>query len=234
MSRCPTAQVLEQWLDEELDDVRQNALAEHVGACAACQATLERLTEKTCVLSGLPPRGQPDSSGGASLAADDSTAFLSRLKQSPVSLGSGRTASIGAGPATPDAPDLPALAGYEIWGELGRGGMGVVYKARHLALNRAVALKMILAGAHAGAKDLERFRQEAEAVARLHHPNIVQIFDIGESEGRRYLVLEYVEEGSLVQRLRGIRSRSVRRCGWWKRSPVPSTSPTRTTSFTAT
>jgi WD40 repeat protein/serine/threonine protein kinase len=200
MSRCPTAHVLEQWLDEELDDARQNALAEHVGACAACQATLERLTEKTCVLSGLSSRGQ---AVGAAPAADDSTAFLSRLKQTPLAPNPGRTGSLGSAPAAPDAPELPALAGYEILGELGRGGMGVVYKARHLALNREVALKMILAGAHAGAKDLERFRQEAEAVARLHHPNVVQIFDIGESEGRPYLVLEYVEEGSLVQRLRG-------------------------------
>ena len=97
----------------------------------------------------------------------------------------------------------PVVAGYEILGELGRGGMGVVYKARHVALDRLVALKMILAGAHAGPKDLARFRQEAAAIARLHHPNIVQIFDIGDAGGRPYFALEYVEQGSLAQRLRG-------------------------------
>src|SRR5207245_2532585 len=84
------------------------------------------------------------------------------------------------------------VANYEILAELGRGGMGVVYKARQISLNRPVALKMILAGRHAASKDLERFRQEAEAVARLRHPNIIQIYDIGEAEGRPFFALEFV------------------------------------------
>jgi hypothetical protein len=86
MRRCPTAQDLEKWLDEELSDAGQSDVAEHVGVCAPCQATLERLTEKTCVLSGLPPQTQPVPSGYASVPAEDSTGFLSRLKQSPPSL----------------------------------------------------------------------------------------------------------------------------------------------------
>ncbi len=72
-------------------------------------------------------------------------------------------------------PPRRVLAGHEILAELGRGGMGVVYKARHLRLNRLVALKMILAGARAGPEELARFRHEAESVARVHHPGIVQI-----------------------------------------------------------
>jgi WD40 repeat protein len=80
--------------------------------------------------------------------------------------------------------------------------MGVVYKARHLELDRVVALKMILAGVQAGPKDRERFRREAAAVARLHHPNIVQVFDIGDAGGRPYFALEYIEKGSLAKYLR--------------------------------
>ncbi|MBN9121464.1 MAG: protein kinase, partial [Planctomycetes bacterium] len=97
----------------------------------------------------------------------------------------------------------PLVPGYEIVHEVGRGGMGVVYKARQLNLNRTVALKMILSGAHAGPTERDRFRREAEAVAALQNPNIVQIFEIGEANGHPYLALEFVDGGSLAQRLGG-------------------------------
>jgi len=101
------------------------------------------------------------------------------------------------------APTSFAIPGYEIEGLLGRGGMGVVYKARHLALNRTVALKLVLAGAHAGPHERERFRIEAQAAARLPHPNIVQIHEVGEVEGRPYCALEFVDGGTLASKLRG-------------------------------
>jgi WD40 repeat protein/serine/threonine protein kinase len=96
-----------------------------------------------------------------------------------------------------------AVPGYELLSELGRGGMGVVYKARHLKLNRLVALKMILAGGHASAHQLARFQAEAEAVARLKHPNIVQIHEIGEHNGLPYFSLEFVDGGTLARKTNG-------------------------------
>jgi WD40 repeat protein len=98
---------------------------------------------------------------------------------------------------------MPSLAGYEIVEELGRGGMGVVYRARQVRLNRAVALKMILAGDLAGPEARVRFLQEAEVVARLHHPHIVQVYAIGDYGRHPYIEMEYVAGGSLADRLDG-------------------------------
>jgi hypothetical protein len=98
----------------------------------------------------------------------------------------------------------PALPGYEIVGELGRGGMGVVYEARQVSLNRLVAVKMILTGALAGGAEVARFKREAEAVARLQHPNIVQVFEIGEHNGVPFVALELCSGDSLDRKLAGM------------------------------
>ncbi|MFO0845750.1 MAG: protein kinase [Gemmataceae bacterium] len=116
-------------------------------------------------------------------------------------------------PPSPASQHWPRVAGYEVLAELGRGGMGVVYKARHLALNRLVALKCVLAGSAADAGLLVRVRQEAELAARLHHPNVVQIHEVGLHDGSPYLALELVDGPNLAQLLGGGRSPGNRRPG---------------------
>jgi peroxiredoxin len=111
------------------------------------------------------------------------------------------------GPYTPELAETrgerPTIPGYQILGELGHGGMGVVYKARQLSLDRLVALKMIWAGAYARPEDLARFRIEVRAVAHLQHPHIVQFYDAGEWDGRPYFALEFLGGGSLARDRRG-------------------------------
>jgi WD40 repeat protein len=101
------------------------------------------------------------------------------------------------------AAELPSIPGYELLRELGRGGMGVVLEARHLGLKRTVALKVVLGSDLAGREALARFRGEAETLACLHHPNVVQVFDSGEHDGRPFFAMELVRGGTLKDRLTG-------------------------------
>jgi serine/threonine protein kinase len=108
-----------------------------------------------------------------------------------------------AAPGGAAAADWPAVPGYELLEELGRGGMGVVFRARQLSLKRLVALKLIRDGALAGPQERARFRIEAEAAARVRHPNVVEIYDAGEHQGRPYFAMEFVEGGGLDKHLAG-------------------------------
>jgi serine/threonine-protein kinase len=103
----------------------------------------------------------------------------------------------------PEEPPLPQVPGYQVEAMLGHGGMGVVFRARHLRLGRLIALKMALAGSYAGPHERERFRREAEAVAALCHPNVVQVYDVGDADGRSYFTMELMEGGSLARKLSG-------------------------------
>ncbi len=112
----------------------------------------------------------------------------------------GRPARVPPRHASSALPDIP---GYEIIERVGSGGMGVVYKARHLRLNRIVAVKMLLSGGYAAPRELERFKREAESVAAICHPNIVRVFDAGEHNGFPYFTMEFTRNGSLAQALAG-------------------------------
>src|SRR5262245_60952534 len=114
---------------------------------------------------------------------------------------------------TPTQPTLPLPAviatdglsppGYEIVRELGRGGMGVVFLARQVGFNRVVALKMVLAGGYAGPAERDRFRTEGQAIARLTHAGIVQVFEVGEHDGKPFFSFEFCPGGSLEKKLGG-------------------------------
>jgi tetratricopeptide (TPR) repeat protein len=119
----------------------------------------------------------------------------------------GTVAPAGGGRASAGELESPIpferIGGYDLLGELGRGGMGIVYKARQVSLKRLVALKMILAGPYAGPEQLARFRAEAEVLAQLQHPNVVQVYEVGEHEGRPFFSMEFVDGGGLDKKLRG-------------------------------
>jgi WD40 repeat protein/serine/threonine protein kinase len=189
---------LEGFLDERASDSQRLSLSKHIDHCPVCQGRLDELTGEDSLASSASVvlRRAPPPSGNSQ------SDFLARVKENPPS-SSGRSPSRRSAAKNMDPVSFSPVAGYEIMSELGRGGMGVVYKARHVGLDRLVALKMVLAGPHAGPKELARFRQEAEAVARLRHPNIIQIYDIGDSDGRPYLALEFVEGQSLAHLLQG-------------------------------
>ena len=117
---------------------------------------------------------------------------------------------------------------------LGRGGMGVVYKARHVKLRRAVAVKMLLFGRHATGVEIARFLQEARTIASLRHPHVVQVHDVGECGGLPYFTMEWLEGGSLAERLGGAAQPPARAAALSSLSPTRSTAPTAAASSTAT
>lgn len=191
---CPSRDDLARLLDERLAAPDAALVEFHVEQCLACQDTLTQLARSE-FLALSPGIAVDRRTPAPELRAD----FLQLLRQSmPVAADAPSQST-----ATTTGPKLPDVAGYQILGEVGRGGLGVVYRARDSTLGRVVALKMILAGMHAGQRDRDRFNAEAAAVARLQHPNIVQIFAVGDENGCPYLALEYVPGGTLAQKLNG-------------------------------
>ncbi|HEX5271018.1 MAG TPA: protein kinase, partial [Gemmataceae bacterium] len=191
MTDCPARQHLRRLLDGELSADDESDVSAHLEGCPRCQEVLEELT-------AVGAKGRAAVPVGASLSRV-SDSQLQRLR-GLLPPAPGSSAEV---PALPAAAIWPTVPGYEVLRELGRGGMAVVYEARQLRLNRLVALKMIRPGELATPEQMVRFCAEGEIVARLRHPNIVQIYEVGTQEDRPYLALELMEGGSLSESLKG-------------------------------
>jgi tetratricopeptide (TPR) repeat protein len=194
-NNCPSKEHLERLLAEQLSDPECAAVALHVEGCAGCREALARLTADAT-----------DDPWPAGPLAQPPPAFLNELAQLPppeLCTPGPATDTPETGGAAPPPGMRPRVPGYEVLEELGRGGVGVVYKARHQALQRLVALKVLLAGEHAAPAQLTRFRGEAEALARLRHPNIVQVYEVNEHGGLPFFALELVDGTTLAERLGG-------------------------------
>jgi WD40 repeat protein/serine/threonine protein kinase len=213
MVGCAGSGLLRLFLGGELSASQSEDLAEHVESCEECRSRLQQLADPAADLPQIAFAREPDESD-----AEPAPEFLDRLVRAlekssppPGARPGRRTGRIGSdldnslsGFNRGDV-SIPnsAVPGYEILSELSRGGMGVVYKARQLGLNRLVALKMILGGARDGATARARFRTEAEAVARLDHPNIIRIHDIGECDGRPYFSMELINGPTVAEACEG-------------------------------
>ncbi len=174
-----------------------DAVAQHTCSCSSCEQFLHALhgrPNEDCVIDrlkkSLGSAPFPDEAMETPPATSSETVKLDAL-----------ASTLGGWPAESDRRAFEAINKYELLGKIGQGGMGVVYRARQVALNRMVALKMILAGYEASAQTTARFLREGKAVARLRHPNIVQVYELGESEGLPYYTMELVEGRDLKQRL---------------------------------
>ncbi len=166
------------------------AVCRHLESCVPCEAAARRLDDLADPLvAGLQRACRPGPADGAPTTA-----------HTPADTPPGDGEAAGGAEAV-----LPRqLAGYTLLEEVGRGGMGVVYRAHQMHPAREVAVKVLLAGGHAGAERRARLLAEADAIARLQHPGIVQVYEVGTHDGLPFLALEYVGGGSLARTLGGV------------------------------
>jgi WD40 repeat protein len=216
MQRCPSPEQFDDLVAGRLEPIDLDAAEAHLEACPDCR---KQFLDHTRVADAeewrraawelLPPTAS-EAALLATLKMLEAGTPVERVGRAAdhAALFNGDSSAEPIWHAPPPWPvsrgaRWPTIPGFEILGELGRGGMGVVYKARQVAHDRIVALKMILSGRAASAEDLGRFHDEAEAVSRLRHPHIVQIFEVGQAEDRLYFVLEFVEGGTLAEKIKG-------------------------------
>ena len=201
MNRCPIPADLTDYAFNRLVPGSAEAIESHLESCQTCQSVLDQLSNDPLMarLATLARPARPLTPG-----------LRAMLGSPPLALREGW--HVAASPEDRDNPfdepspasrPPPIVPGLEILGELGRGGVGVVYLARQAGLRRLVAVKVLIAGTHATPDAVTRFRAESRGVARVQHRNLIQVYNVGEFDGLPYCVMEYAEGGSLAQRITG-------------------------------
>src|SRR5262245_37917736 len=166
-------------------------LADELAEFFASQQSVERVAGP---LRGMDEAPAPPKSNADTLTVLPSPSIHSRLEPESI-------APVSSGDSVQVSLKIRYVGDYELLEEIARGGMGVVYRARQTKLKRLVAVKMILAGELANANDVDRFHTEARAAARLHHPNIVAIHEVGEHDGQHYFSMDFIAGESLANRI---------------------------------
>jgi serine/threonine protein kinase len=179
---CPSDEIWQAYISDVLDTGEDRLLTDHVQRCSSCESRLSNLVSPS---SPLPTRSAAEPESPAELIED-----LQRLWNNAL-----------ADETPSSAAFWPQIDGYEIRQVLGRGGMGIVYRARQLELGRDVALKMIATGELSAPADVRRLLNDASTAAQLRHDHIVPLFSVGQHRGHPYYVMELIEGGSLAQRM---------------------------------
>jgi tetratricopeptide (TPR) repeat protein len=214
-SPCPDPEALERLLLGDMPDVEMEALEGHVSRCPRCLEVLRAAEPEDTLVAAVRaggraeelPREEVDETLIARLCRLQDEAVPTKpvvrdtlsSKSLPAPGKAEELSSLLAPPGESD--ELGRIGAYGVLCVLGSGGAGIVFAARQARPRRVVALKMILADPRAGRERLERFRGESEVLARLRHPNIVQVYEVAEHRGRPFFTMEYVEGGSLAQKL---------------------------------